>query len=108
MGVTDLGPPVSFSSIRPGLPVVSKEGDEVGSVHVVVGEGSNLEALVIQEEEGLRVVDRKKVHAVHEHGVVLLLGTQACHRLPKADGADDTAQSPALGERLRRLWPSRA
>ncbi|MGZ4267695.1 MAG: hypothetical protein ACXVFN_00775 [Solirubrobacteraceae bacterium] len=104
----DLGAPVSVSSIRPGLPVVSKEGEQVGSVHVVVGDDSALEALVIQESEGLRVVDRKKVHAVHEHGVVLLLGTKACHRLPKADGIGDTAQSPALRERLRRLWPSRA
>jgi hypothetical protein len=105
IGVIDLGSPVSFSSIQPGLPVVSKEGEQVGSVHVVVGDGSNLEALVIQEEEGLRVVDRKKVHAVHERGVVLLLGTKACHRLPKAD---DKAQSPDLRERLRRLWPTRA
>jgi uncharacterized protein YrrD len=104
--VIDLGVPVSFSSIRPGLPVVSKDGEQVGSVHVVVGDADNLEALVIQEDEGLRVVDRKKVHAIHENGVVLLLGTKACHRLPKADGA--TAQTPALRERLRRLWPSRA
>jgi hypothetical protein len=50
-------------------------------------------------------VDSKKVHAVHERGVVLLLGTKACHRLPKAD---DKVQSPDLRERLRRLWPSRA
>ncbi len=108
MGVIDLGAPVGFSSIRPGLPVVSKEGEHVGAVHVVVGDDSNLEALVIQEDEGLRVVDRKKVHAVHENGVVLLLGTKACHRLPRADGTGDTAQVPALRERLRRLWPSRA
>jgi uncharacterized protein YrrD len=102
--VIDLGAPVNFSSIRPGLPVVSKEGEQVGAVHVVVGDGSSLDALVIQEDEGLRVVDRKKIHAVHEHGVVLHLGTKACHQLPKAD----TAQTPALRERLRRLWPSRA
>ena len=101
VGVIDLGAPVSFSSIRPGLPVLSKEGEQVGSVHVVVGDDSNLDALVINEDEGLRVVDRKKIHAVHEHGVVLLLGSKACHQLPKAE-------SPALRERLRRLWPSRA
>ena len=99
--MTDLGASVSFSSIRPGLPVLSKEGEQVGSVHVVVGDDSTLDALVINEDEGLRVVDRKKIHAVHEHGVVLMLGTKACHALPEA-------QSPALRERLRRLWPSRA
>lgn len=97
----DLGAPVSPSSIRPGLPVLSKEGEQVGRVHVVVGDDTTFDALVIQEDEGLRVVDRKKVHAVHERGVVLVLGKKACHELPKA-------QSPALRERLRRLWPSRA
>ena len=72
-------------------------------MHVVVGDGSNLDALVIQEDEGLRVVDRKKVHAVHEHGVVLLLGAKACHRLPKADG--DTAQAPTCASACAACGP---
>jgi hypothetical protein len=106
MGVIDLGSPVSFSSITPGLPVVSKEGEQVGSVHVVVGDDSSLDALVIDEgDAGLRVVDRKKIHAVHERGVVLHLGTKACQNLPVAS---DKAEAPGLSERLRRLWPSRA
>lgn len=102
----DLGAPVSFSSIVPGLPVLSKEGEQVGSVHVVVGDETNLDALVINEgDDGLRVVDRKKIHAVHERGVVLHLGKKACSTLPKH--AEQTP-SAGLGERLRRLWPSRA
>jgi hypothetical protein len=105
-GVIDLGAPVSFSSIVPGLPVLSKEGEQVGSVHVVVGDETSLDALVINEgDDGLRVVDRKKIHAVHERGVVLHLGKKACSTLPKHA---DTAQAPALRDRLRRLWPSRA
>jgi hypothetical protein len=104
--VIDLGSPVSFSSIAPGLPVVSKEGEQVGSVHVVVGDDTSLDALVIDEgDQGLRVVDRKKIHAVHEHGVVLHLGKKACQNLPRHG---DKAQATDLRERLRRLWPSRA
>jgi hypothetical protein len=108
MGVHDLGAPVSFSSIRPGLRVISKSGEEVGSVHVVIGNDSALDALVINEDEGLRVVDAKKIHAIHEHGVVLRLKTKACHALPLQDGAEDKAQAPALRDRVRRLWGSRS
>ena len=106
VSVAELGAAIPDSGLTRGLAVISSEGAQVGSVHVVVRAGDALEALVIQEQEGLRVVGADKVKSIHENGVVLGLGTKACHRLPRADDVV-AADGPGMLQRARRLLRSR-
>jgi hypothetical protein len=111
--VTDLGAPSSYLNLRQGAPVLSKQGDRVGTVHVVVADrdADVFDAIVVREEEGLRVALAEEVLEIRENGVVLGLSTRECHLLRKpsagppemATGPEDTVPD-RLRERLRRAW----
>jgi hypothetical protein len=111
--MTDLGAPASYLTLQKGTPVLSRQGQQVGTVHVVVADaGADVfDALVVNEDDGLRVALAEEVEAIHEGGVVLALDTKACHKLPKASpgppematGPEDTTPD-SVRDRLRRAW----
>jgi hypothetical protein len=105
-----LGAPVSFTALQQGTPVLSLEGRQVGTVHVVVADrdAGIFDALVIQKQDGLRVAIPDDVKGIYEEGVVLRLGAKACSNLPKPHEAPaavaDAQAAPALRDRMRRVW----
>jgi uncharacterized protein YrrD len=103
-----LGAPSSYMNLQQGTPVLSKQGQQVGTVHVVVAdrEADVFDALVIREDEGLRVARAEEIGAIYENGVVLSLATKQCHLLPKSDAATAAGDDAAPGVRgvLRRAW----
>jgi hypothetical protein len=111
--MTDLGAPASYLTLQKGMPVLSRQGQQVGTVHVVVADADAdvFDALVVNEDDGLRVALAEEIDAIHEGGVVLALDTKACHRLPKAEpgppelgtGPEDTVPD-RVRDRLRRVW----
>jgi uncharacterized protein YrrD len=104
----DLGAPTSYRFLEKGTPVLSRQHQQVGTVHVVVADdGADVfDALVIQEDERLRVALAEEVESIYEFGVVLALDTKACHRLREPTPEPDLVAAPegAVRVRLRRAW----
>jgi uncharacterized protein YrrD len=108
----DLGAPAPYSSLEKGTPVLSRQHKQVGTVHVVVADtgADAFDALVIQEDERLRVALAEEVESIYEFGVVLALDTKACQMLPEPtpepEGEGDLAVAPegTARVRLRRAW----
>ena len=83
-GVAELGTPASYLDLHKGAPVLSRQGVQVGTLHVVVGDADGFDALVVDINDRLRVALPTEVEAIHEGGVVLAVDTGACARLPEA------------------------
>jgi hypothetical protein len=83
----DLGAPMSYLTLEPGTPVLSREGTKVGKVARVLAEGAAdiFDGIVI--ERGLlpigseRFVAAEKVQ-IYERGVVLDLAESEVDHLP--------------------------
>ena len=104
--MTQLGSVIAPTALDKGAPVLSDQGDEVGSVHVVLLEGEALDGLVVNrtvDPVGLAVVEAEKVKGVFERGVVLGLSTPACTRLA-GPAAEPDAEDPRRRGVLRRAW----
>ena len=103
-----LGAPSSYLNLQQGTPVLSNEGEQVGTVHVVVADrdADVFDALVIREDDGLRVARAEEVGGIYENGVVLSLDTMHCYMLPKSDSetAADADATPGVRSRLRSAW----
>jgi uncharacterized protein YrrD len=112
----DLGAPASYLTLADGTPVVSSDGERVGTVaHVLAdAEADVFDGLVIDARSGPgghRFVDAWQVADIHEQGVVLAIDASAVEQLPRpsenpatmaADPDDVTPDD--LGDKLRRAW----
>ena len=85
--MAELGAPASYLNLHKGAPVLSRQGVQVGTLHVVVGDSDGLDALVVNIDDRLRVALADEIEAIHEDGVVLAVDTGACTRLPQAASA---------------------
>jgi hypothetical protein len=88
--VAELGAPASYLTLHKGAPVLSRQGVQVGTLHVVVAErgADAFDALVVDVHDRLRVALANEVEAIHEGGVVLAVDTGACAALPEAASAN--------------------
>jgi hypothetical protein len=105
--VNQLGSLIAPTALDKGSPVLSDQGDEVGSVHVVLLDGEALDGLVIDrtvDPLGLAVVEAEEVKGVFERGVVLGLSTPACTWLAAPTPESDDVVDPRRGGVLRRAW----
>jgi uncharacterized protein YrrD len=110
--MTDLGASSSYMTLQQGAPVFSRQGKQVGTVHVVVADhgADAFDAIVVAKEQGLRVALAEEVQEIREGGVVLALDTKQCSllRTPQAEPAvpDEVAAADAgrVRTRLRRAW----
>lgn len=109
----DLGAPVSYLVLDRGTPVLSADGEAIGSVlHVLAVEEKDVfDGIVIEGSDGHRFVDADDVSAIFEKGVVLRLDAEQAARLPRpsanpavmrADAGDEV--SSGLADKLRRAW----
>jgi uncharacterized protein YrrD len=104
--VTDLGAPASHTTLSKGTPVLSRQHEQVGTVHVVVADpgADAFDALVVQEDGHLRVALAEEVESINEDGVVLALDTKACKMLREAPPDVVDAPDDGVRPRLRRAW----
>ena len=112
----DLGDPTSYLEVPDGVPVLSADGEEIGTVvHVLADADADIfDGLVIDVRRGPgghRFADASQVASLHTGGVVLALDAAAADRLPEPSenpsvvvaDPDDTAPDD-LGDKLKRAW----
>src|SRR5438105_10211974 len=106
----DEGAPIAYGVLEKGVPVVSADGVQVGTVHHVVaaGEQDIFHGLVINMAGGSRFVPAEDVASLHERGVDLKLDASACERLAEPGGGapvygEDPAQMSNWSHWARRL-----
>jgi uncharacterized protein YrrD len=111
----ELGPPGSYMTLRPGVPVYSSDGQELGEVEHVLAEPDKdiFDGIVIDTSvlPGNRFVDAPEVVEIYERGVVLGVDRSAAELLPEPSEnpatmsatPDDTAEGE-LERKLRRAW----
>jgi hypothetical protein len=110
----DLGAPISYLVLEPGVLVYSSDGQELGTVrHVLAVEDDDIfDGLLVTTRDGRQVfVDAPQVDAIHERGVVLSLDAEAARRLPEpsanpaaVDAGPDDVVPDDLRDKLRRAW----
>jgi hypothetical protein len=86
----DEGLPVAYPVLEKGVPVLGRDGEQVGTVHHVVAapEEDIFHGLVIEMNGGgRRFVEAADVESLHEHGVDLRIDSAAARSLPEPGGA---------------------
>jgi len=86
----DEGLPIAYPLLEAGVPVTSKDGIRVGTVHHVVSapEQDIFHGLVISTTaHGMRFVEGADIASLHEHGVDLRIDAAAAAILPQPGGA---------------------
>jgi hypothetical protein len=106
----DEGLPIAYQVLDKGVPVLSSEGEQVGTVHhVVAAPGQDIfHGLVISVPgHGQRFVEASDVATLHERGVDLRIGRAAAQQLPEpGGGAPVYAEDPATINRWSH-WANR-
>jgi hypothetical protein len=85
----DEGLPIAYGLLEQNVPVLTSDGERVGTVHHVVAapEQDIFHGLVISTPgHGLRFVEAADVESLHEHGVDLRIDTAAAQSLPQPGG----------------------
>jgi len=107
----DLGDPVSYLVLAEGVPVMSSDGQQIGTVeHVLaVPEADVFDGVIVDTGNGHRFADAPEVDRLYERGVVLSLDAQAARRLPRpgqnpASMEADDLTPGGLDDKLRRAW----
>lgn len=83
-GIPDEGHPVHYSAVRPGTPIYSSDGVELGRVQQVLDNHREhiFDGLVFEDERGeLRFVDAPEVARTAELVVTLSIDAEASRRL---------------------------
>jgi hypothetical protein len=97
----DEGPPIAYSVLEDGVPVLARDGEQVGTVaRVVAAEEEDIfHGLVIETpHNGVRFVPAEQVAALHERGVDLRIDRMAVAGLPGPEhGAPVYTEHPDEG-----------
>ena len=115
----DLGEPISYLTLDPGVPVFSSDDQRLGKVVRVLAapEANMFDGIIIDTTAGPgghRFVDAPEVERIFERGVVLKIDAEAAAALPKPGanpaalsvGPDDLVAGGGGGGVLRRIWGS--
>jgi hypothetical protein len=107
----DLGDPVSYLVLAEGVPVMSADGQRIGTVeHVLaVPEADVFDGVIVDTGDGHCFADAPEIDRLYERGVVLNLDAQAAQRLPRpgqnpASMEADDLTPGGLDDKLRRAW----
>ena len=84
----DLGAPVAYLVLKKGVPVYSRDGEQLGRVTRVLSspEANMFDGIIFDTTAGPgghRFVDAPEVESIHERGVVLRIDATELEALPK-------------------------
>lgn len=81
----DEGLPIAYQLLDAGAPVLSCDGERVGTVGSVLGapeEDIFHGLLIVTPGHGIRFVEASSIESIHEHGVDLRIDAAAARSLP--------------------------
>lgn len=111
--MSELGDPIAYSALQPGTPVMSSDGQQIGTVeHVLVVEEVDVfDGIVIKDADGIRFLDADRVGTIYSSQVQTNVPAAEVGDLPvpdqdaavyTVDAGDDTGDS--LSDRFGRLF----
>jgi uncharacterized protein YrrD len=111
----DLGQPIAYPALKPGLPVYSSDGERLGKVERVLADidANIFDGIVFDTTSlpgGHRFVDAPEVEGIYDRGVVLKVDATEAAKLPAPSANPGTLRARAgdLGAKkpgfLRRAW----
>jgi uncharacterized protein YrrD len=112
----DLGAPSSYLALETGVPVLSRDGEQLGKVEHVLAdpEADIFDGIVLDTSVlpgGHRFADATQVAEIHERGVVLELDAEQAQGLPEPSAnpavmeADpNDVEGSDLERKLRGAW----
>jgi hypothetical protein len=76
---------IGYQALPRGVPVVSADGVEVGTVHRVLDNAREhiFDGIELRTPDGLRFVDAPEVVRITEHRVTLSIRAEEAHALPE-------------------------
>ena len=86
MVTVDEGLPIAYQLLEDGVPVLSSDGQQVGTVGSVLSEPKEdiFHGLLIKTPaHGIRFLEAGAIAAIHERGVDLRIDSAAAERLPE-------------------------
>ena len=86
----DEGQPIAYSVLEKGVPVLASDGEEVGTVAIVLSapEEDVFHGLLINTHgRDIRFVEAADVASIHEHGVDLRIDAASTQSLPPPEHA---------------------
>jgi len=86
----DEGQPIAYSVLEKGVPVLASDGEEVGTVAIVLSapEEDVFHGLLINTHgRDIRFVEAADVASIHEHGVDLRIDAASAQSLPPPEHA---------------------
>jgi hypothetical protein len=109
----DAGDPISYLVLEEGTPVLTSDGEQIGTVeHVLADEEADVfDGLVLDVGGGHRFADAPLVDSIHERAVTLTVDRAGAEALPDPEanpaaleaGPDDTVPDD-LRDKLKRAW----
>jgi hypothetical protein len=84
----DEGTPIAYDALTRGTPVVTSDGQQVGTVdHVLsIPEEDLFDGIVVKTTQGIRFVDRDQIDSITDTRVRTLLDAAGAAALPEPDG----------------------
>ena len=105
--MVDIGHAVHYSAVRPGTPVYSSDGAEVGRVEAILDNYREhiFDGVVFVDGGGeLRFADAPEVARTAEHGVVLSIEAEKAQRLGPPERGHPKFKPSRRSGRLGRLF----
>jgi hypothetical protein len=105
--VDDEGHQIGYQALPRGIPVVSADGVEVGTVHRVLDNAREhiFDGIVIRTKDGRRFVDAPEVVRIAERRVTLSLTAEQARELPEHRGKLGAMETEL--KRTGRRWRRR-
>jgi hypothetical protein len=104
---SDDGNQIGYKALPRGVPVVTSEGIEIGTVHRVLDNAREhiFDGIVVATRDGRRFVDAPEVARITERRVTLTIDAAEARELPEYGGKRAAIQTRA--QRAGRRWRRR-
>ena len=106
----DEGLPIAYEVLEKGVPVITADGVQVGTVHHVVAapEKDIFHGIVMTTDgHARRFIGAADIAALHEHGVDLRIDAAAAAGLPEPGGAAPVYSEDPSAQKAWRHWVHR-
>jgi hypothetical protein len=115
--VTDDGHQIGYKVLPRGVPVLTSDGAQIGTVHRVLDNAREhiFDGIIIDTPDGRRFVDAPEVARIFERAVVLTITADEAQELPEQGSALSARMRNArtvrrakrLGRSMRDRWDQR-